>query len=115
MKRPLGHIKERPAGSGRWALITSMDDPETGKRKRIWHTFPAEKGKTATQREAQAEHNRLLSEINGGTYQEPSKTTLAVFLDKWLEHVSTLVAPRSHARYAEIARKNIAPLLGSTC
>jgi integrase len=113
MKRHLGHVRERPEGSGRWAIVVSVLDAETGQRKRIWHTFPAERGKTATQREAQAELNRLLSEINGGTYLEPSRTTLATFLDKWLDHIKAHVAPRSHERYAEIARKNIAPLLGN--
>lgn len=38
--------------------------------------------------------------------------TVAAFLDRWIEHMQGQVSPRSHERYAEIARKNIAPLLG---
>jgi integrase len=38
--------------------------------------------------------------------------TLAEFLEKWLEMVKSNVAPRTHERYAEIARRNIVPLLG---
>ena len=32
--------------------------------------------------------------------------------DRWLEHIGSQVSPRTHERYAEIARKNVAPLLG---
>ena len=98
-----GHIRER--SSGRWAIILDTRDPQTGKRKRKWHKF---KG---TKREAQIECARLVSSIDAGTYLEPSKTTLATFLDRWLEHMRSQVAPRSHERYAEIARKNIVPVL----
>src|SRR5438132_7057479 len=37
---------------------------------------------------------------------------VAAFLDLWLEHMQGQVSPRSHERYAEIARKNLVPLLG---
>ena len=33
-------------------------------------------------REAQIECARLISELDGGTYMEPSKTTMAQYLDK---------------------------------
>jgi integrase len=56
----------------------------------------------------------LLSAVQAGTYLEPSKTTLAQFLDRWLEHIKSQVSPKSHSRYSELARKNIVPLLGST-
>ena len=38
---------------------------------------------------------------------------MAQYLDRWLDHIKAQVSPRSHERYAEIARKNLAPLLGS--
>ena len=50
--------------------------------------------------------------LSGGTYREPTKTTMAQFLDRWLDHIKSQVSPRSHERYAEIARKNLAPLIG---
>ncbi len=59
-------------------------------------------------------HNHRAGELAGGYYVEPSKTTLAVFLDHWLAHIEPSVAPRTHERYQEIARKNLAPLLGQT-
>ena len=51
--------------------------------------------------------------MKGGTYLDPTKMTVAAFLERWLSHVTAQISPRSHERYAEIARKNIAPLLGN--
>jgi integrase len=100
-----GHIRER--SPGHWAIVLDLRDPTTGKRKRKWHSF---KG---TKREAQVEKARLISEVQGGTYIEPSKITFAQFLERWLENVKPRISPRTHERYTEIVRKNIAPALGS--
>ena len=100
-----GHIRER--SPGHWAIVLDVRDPETGKRRRKWHSF---KG---TKRQAQIECSRLISEISGGAYIEPAKTTVGQFLDRWLEHMKTQVAPRTHERYSELSRKSIAPLLGN--
>ena len=100
-----GHIRERSPGC--WAIILDVRDPETGRRKRKWHSFKGNK------REAQKECARLITEMGAGTYIEPAKTTLAQFLGHWLEHIASQVAPRSHERYTEIAIKNITPLLGN--
>jgi integrase len=100
-----GHIRER--SPGHWAIILEQRDSSTGKRKRKWHSF------AGTKRQAQVECARLISQMKGGTYLEPSKTTVAQFLDRWLEHMTSQVSPKSHARYGELARKNIVPLLGS--
>jgi integrase len=101
-----GHIRER--SPGHWAIVLDIRDPETGKRKRKWHSF------LGTKREAQTECSRLITEIAGGSYVEPSKTPLAAYLDKWLAHIEPSVAPRTFERYQEIARKNLVPLLGQT-
>ncbi len=99
-----GHIRER--SPGRWAIILEQRDAATGKRRRKWHSF---KG---TKRQAQVECARLISAMKGGTYIEPDKTTLAAFLDRWIDHIKAHVSPRSHERYSDLARKNIVPLLG---
>src|SRR4051812_28867086 len=99
-----GHIRER--SPGRFAIVLDMRDPITGKRKRRWHAF---KG---TKRQAQIECARLISAIQGGTYVDPSKLTLAIFLDRWLDDRKGRVSPRTHERYSEICRKNVVPLLG---
>ncbi|PWT86824.1 MAG: site-specific integrase [Acidobacteria bacterium] len=99
-----GHIRER--SPGRWAIVIDLHDPETGKRRRKWHSFHG------TKREAQVECSRLIWELKGGTYVEPSNTTVRQFLDRWLDHTKSQVAPRTHERYTEIALRGLAPLLG---
>src|SRR5215510_13420938 len=112
-RRPLGHVTERPKGSGRWAIVISIRDPQTGKRRRKWHTYPEERGKTATQKQAQAELSRLLAQVSANIYVEPNKTTLAQYLDQWLATIKPTVSPKTYERYEQVCRKNIAPLLGA--
>jgi integrase len=100
-----GHIRERSLGH--WAIVLDIRDPATGKRKRRWHAFAGNK------RQADDECARLITEMRGGTYLDPSKLTVAAFLERWLEHIKTQVSPRTVERYTEIARKNLAPLLGA--
>src|SRR5262249_10804599 len=100
-----GHIRER--SPGRWAIVLDVRDPETGKRKRKWHSFHG------TKRQAQIESARLVSELQGGSYLEPSKITFVQFLREWLKHTKSRVSPRTHERYTELVEKNIAPLLGA--
>jgi integrase len=99
-----GHIRQR--SSGHWAIVLDVRDPQTGKRKRRWHSF------AGTKRQAQIEAARLISELQNGTAVEPSRMTVAVFLERWLEHMKGQLSPRSRERYADLCRKNIAPLLG---
>jgi integrase len=100
-----GHIRER--SPGHFAIILDIRDTATGKRKRRWHSF------AGTKRAAQIECARLISELQGGTYIDPSKMTVAAFLDRWLDYTAARVSPRTHERYAEICRKNIVPLMGA--
>jgi integrase len=100
-----GHIRQR--SPGHFAVVLESHDPATGRRRRKWHSF------IGTKREAQIECARLISEINGGTYLEPAKTTLAQFLGRWLSNIKGNVSPRTHERYEEIAKKNLIPLLGA--
>jgi hypothetical protein len=99
-----GHIRER--SPGHWAIVIDVRDEQAGKRKQRWHSF---KG---TKRQAQDECARLITEMKNGTAVEPSRITVAAFLERWIDHMQGQVSPRSHERYAEIARKNLVPLLG---
>lgn len=99
-----GHIRER--SPGKWAIVLDVPDPETGKRRRKWHTFHG------TKRQAQVECARLVSELNGGVYIEPDKTTVSEFLKRWLVHVKPSVSSKTHERYTELCELNIKPLLG---
>src|SRR5262245_9270617 len=99
-----GHIRER--SPGHWAIVIDVQDA-AGKRKRRWHSF------VGTKRQAQAECARLITELKTGTSVDPSRMTVAAFLERWIEHMQGQVSPRSHERYAELCRKNLAPLLGA--
>ena len=100
-----GHLKER--SPGHWAIVLDLRDPATGKRRRKWHSFIGNK------RQAQSESARLISEVKGGLYLEPSKTSVAQFLDQWLNDVRSRISPKTHERYSEIVRKNIVPRIGA--
>jgi integrase len=100
-----GHIRER--SPGHWAIVLDVRDPATGKRRRKWHTF------AGTKRQAQIECARLIASIDGGTYLEPAKITVAAHMERWLEHVRSQVSPKTFERYCGVVRGNILPALGA--
>jgi hypothetical protein len=51
--------------------------------------------------------------MESGEYVEPSKVTLAQFLERWLKYIKPNVSPRTHERYEQIATKNIGAPLGA--
>lgn len=99
-----GHIRER--SPGKWAIVLKFDDPATGEKRQKWHSF------RGTKRQAQDECARLITQIKGGTYLPPDKTTVAEFMTRWLETIKPNVSPRTYERYKELTDKNILPLLG---
>ncbi|KAB2795923.1 site-specific integrase [Brucella anthropi] len=101
-----GHIRER--SPGKWAIVIDVPDPETGQRRRKWHSFHG------TKRQAQVECARLIAELNGGAYIEPDKATVAQFLKRWLDHVKPSVSRKTHERYAELCEQKLIPALGTT-
>jgi len=102
-----GHIRERSAGC--WAIVIDLHDPETGKRKRKWHSF------RGTKRQAQVKCSELIAAIKGETYVDSSRQTVAQYLDRWLTYMASQLSPRSHERYTEIVKKNLVPALGALC
>jgi hypothetical protein len=100
-----GHLKAR--GENTWAIVLDVRDPQTGRRRRRWHSF---KG---TRREAETERSRLITELQKGTAAEPSRLTVAAFLEKWLEHIKPQVAPKTVERYAGLIHANIIPAIGA--
>src|SRR5262249_21109104 len=102
-----GHVRER--GKGNWYAVLSVRDPQTGKRKVQWRSLPGCKGK----RDAQQECARILTEMQSGGFVAPDKTTVGQFIERWLAHMQTQVAPRTYAGYAEKVRNNLIPALGA--
>ena len=99
-----GHVRER--SPGKWAIVIDLYD-EAGNRRRKWHTFH-----TTSKRKAEEECARLITALKHGNYVEPSKQTVAEFLDEWLDFIRPTVAAKTHERYAEVCRKTIAPQIG---
>ncbi len=102
-----GHLRER--SPGHWAIVIDLHDSETGKRRRKWHSFHG------TKRQAQVKCSELIAAIKGESYVDPSRQTVAQYLDRWLTYMGSQLSPRSHERYTEIVKKNLVPALGGIC
>jgi hypothetical protein len=98
-----GHLRHR--GGRSWELKFDLGrDPLTGKRLTRHVSF---KG---TKREAQAELNKLLHQRNEGTYVEPTKMTVAEYLEHWLTvDFDRRVAAETATRHRGIVHNNIVP------
>jgi integrase len=102
-----GHIRRR--GERSWELKFDLGtDPVTGKRLTRYHSF---KG---TKREAEVELVRLKAGADRGEYVDPSKLTLAEFLDRWEAWAATQVSAKTLERYAELTAHHIRPHLGAS-
>ncbi|NQV22123.1 MAG: site-specific integrase [Rhodospirillales bacterium] len=102
-----GHIRKR--GLKSWAIKVELPrDPVTGKRRTKWHTV------RGTKRQAEIELTRLLHEINTGQYAEPSRMSVAQYLEHWLEtYAQHNVSGKTFERYEQIVRSHLVPGLGS--
>ncbi len=102
-----GHIQRR--GKQSWRLKFDIgDDPLTGQRRT---QYKAVKGKRA---DAERELRAVLFRHDKGFAIDPSKKTVAKFLDDWLDDVAPQrVAPKSLERYGGLVRNQIKPHLGA--
>jgi integrase len=103
-----GHVRRR--GKGSWELKFDLGtDPLTRKRLTRYHSV---KG---TKREAdEAELVRLKAGVDRGEYVDPSKLTLAEFLDRWEAWVATQVSAKTLERYKELTAHHVRPHLGAS-
>lgn len=80
-----------------------------GKRKTKYHSF---KG---TKRDAEIELAKLISAAARGDHIDPSKVTVAEFLDRWeAEWATGHLGGKSFERYSELLRSHVRPHLGAT-
>jgi len=90
-----------------WLVTVELGrDPLTGRRRRVNLT-------TSTRREAEREEARLRHEVATGIDIEPSKITLAEYLNRWLESMRPNLGPRTFERYAGLMRRQVIPRIGS--
>lgn len=100
-----GTIRQRK--DGKWeARYTVGRDPGTGKQiqKSIY-------GKT--QQEVAKELRKATTAIDEGTYTEPSKITIGVWLDIWKDEYLGGVKPATVSSYEQQIKNHIKPSLGN--
>ena len=101
-----GHIVKR--GKDSYTIVLSLGtDPATGKRKQRWVSIKG--GKRAAERHLA----ELLHQFEGGTLAESGRTTVGVFLGRWLEEYARHnLSPRGFERYASVVWRHLVPGLG---
>jgi integrase len=100
-----GHVRLR---GQRWYAVIDVRDATTQNRRRKWISLPGCKGK----RQSQLACARLVLELQNEVSLDPSRVTVAVYLNRWLDHIRTQVSPRTLEVYGEtIAR--IVPHIGN--
>lgn len=85
------------------------NDLITGERQTRYKTVNGNK------RDAEKKLRKFLREIDTGDYIEASKITLETLLNRWLDHMSTNVSPKTLERYEQLITNNIVPILGHHC
>jgi len=101
-----GTIRKR--SDGRWeARYTMGFDPVTGKQKQ-----KSIYGKT--QKEVRERLAEITTELDNGTYIEPSKSTVGEWLDTWVgTYAQFSVKPYTLDAYQRICRNYLTPALGT--
>ena len=102
-----GHIRPRGKGKGKWSVVLYQGRDINGKTKYSWHRVDG------TKRDAERELTRLLHEMNTGTYIEPTKLTVAQYLEQWISnHAEVNLAGTTSERYRSIVQLHLVPKLG---
>ena len=100
-----GSIRQR--SDGRWeGRFSAGFDPGTGKQiqRSVY-------GKT--QKEVRQKLNKILAELDEGTYVKPQKLTLGSWLQIWLSEYTGNVKPFTQKAYEDRVRLHIVPTLGA--
>jgi integrase len=104
----MGHIRERPKGSGSWEITYELPRKADGTRRQETKTVKGKKN------EAKVELARIELQISEGRYIEPSKMSLAKYFDKWLRDYAKLnINPKTYEEYERLIKRNIVPALGN--
>ena len=100
-----GHIKKRAKHS--YSVVIDLGYDEYGKRRRQWVTV---KG---TKRDAERRLAELLHQLDTGTFMKPGKTTVAEYLERWLQdYARPNLSPRTAEVYSYIIERYVSPVLG---
>jgi integrase len=91
----------------RYSVVLDLGRGPDGKRIRRWHSG------YRTKKDAERAQVELLARLDRGGYVDPTKVTLAAYLDRWLDHMASIGRDeRTVERYGELLRLHVTPHLG---
>jgi integrase len=97
-------------GEFTWRIILSLGKGPNGKYKQKWVTCHG------TRKEAEGKLAELSNKVHKGKFIEPSKVTLAEWLDEWME--KAIKPPRctqhTYNSYSSVVKNYLKPQLGDT-
>jgi integrase len=100
-----GHLRRR--GKNSWSIVLDLGRDASGKRRQKWHAVGG------TKKVAERELARLVNALHTGAYIEPTRITVAEYLERWLEdYARSNVSAKTFERYAEIVRLHLTPDIG---
>ena len=99
-----GHLRERGANS--WEIKFELPRPPGAPRRTQRQTVHG------TRKDAQRALRAALAQLDTGTWEPPSRLTLAVWLASWIVEAGGL-SPKTRERYAGLIRWQITPHLGA--
>ena len=95
-----GTLRRRPGKKNEenWQLIIDLEpDPTTGRRRRRYQEFQG------TRRDAERALARMVTEAENGPTVDPTRETVAEFLERWLrDYVDNDVAPKTRMYYTQV-------------
>jgi Phage integrase, N-terminal SAM-like domain len=101
-----GSLRRR--GAQTWELKYDVGtDPLTGRRRIRYASFKGSK------RGAALELARLVAEHASGNSVDPNRTTVAEFLQRWLDWAGAHISRKTHERYCEVVRLYVTPHIGA--
>ncbi len=108
-----GHIARRESKdrSGKkktlWYVVVDVGRDAKGKRRQKWH------GSYRTRREAEAARAKIVTDLNTGTYTEPTRVTFGEYLTSaWLPAMRSRVKPTTWDSYRRNIELHVLPRLG---
>jgi integrase len=99
-----GYIRKRAKDTYSITVYLGRD-PKT-------HTIRQKYATVRGTKEAESELTRMMREIDTGTDLEPGRVTVSEYFDHWLTVKQSKLKPRTHARYSELLRHQVTPVIG---
>ncbi|MGH4050001.1 MAG: tyrosine-type recombinase/integrase [Clostridium sp.] len=104
-----GHIRKRVYKSGTtWQITIELGIDENGERQRMFKSI------YGTKKDAEKEMQQMLNELDGGTFVEDTKITVASYLRNWIKiYVEPNLAPTTIDGYKSNVENYIIPRIGN--